>query len=188
MLTTDLLDRPLLTVASQAPLWMPLRRIDPVPPGGPVAPKEWLKRMLQTELAACADAISRWDALWEHARAAERLVAPERRNFYQAHVLTAIAINRSSNMMLLNVAKAIDDVRAAETAAEYGPWKRWYAGDWLTNVPRTRQAIEAYAQHLDDPLAPLPSTLMWDWEAYYRIMHYEGARVLPERVPPRDRV
>ena len=200
MLATDLLDRPLFTVASQAPLWMPLRRVDPVPPGGPVAPKEWLHRMLQTELAACADAIPRWDALWEHARDAERLVAPERRNFYQAHVLTAVAINRSSNLMLLNVAKAIDareagktedaktfiaqalkaidDVRAAEAAAEYGPWKRWYAGDWLTNVPRTRQTIEAYAQHLADPLAPLPSTLMWDWEAYYRIMHYEGERVL----------
>jgi hypothetical protein len=200
MLTTDLLDRPLLTVASQAPLWMPLRRVDPVPPGGPVAPKAWLKRMLETELAACADAIPRWDALWEHARAAERLVAPERHNFYQAHVLTAIAINRSSNLMLLSVAKAIeareagktadaktliaqalkaiDDVQAAESAAEYGPWKRWYAGDWLTNVPRTRQTIEAYAQHLDDPLAPLPSTLMWDWEAYYHIMHYEGERVL----------
>jgi hypothetical protein len=200
MLTTDLLDRPLFTVASQAPLWMPLRRIDPVPPGGSVAPKDWLKRALQTELTACAEAVPRWDALWEHARAAERLVAPERRNFYQAHVLTAIAINRSSNVMLLNVAKAIeareagktadaktfighalraiDDVRAAETAAEYGPWKRWYAGDWLTNVPRTRQTIEAYAQYLDDPLAPLPSTLMWDWEAYYHIMHYEGERVL----------
>lgn len=200
MLATDLLDRPLFTVASQAPLWMPLRRVDPVPPGGSVAPKDWLKRTLQAERTACVEAIPRWDALWEHARAAERLVAPERRSFYQAHVLTAIAINRSSNLMLLNVAKAIeareagrtadaktfiaqalkaaDEVRAAETAAEYGPWKRWYAGDWLTNVPRTRETIAAYAQHLDDPLAPLPSTLMWDWEAYYRIMHYEGERVL----------
>jgi hypothetical protein len=200
MLTTDLLDRPLVTVASQAPLWMPLRRVDPVPPGGPAAPKEWLKRMLQTELTACADAIPRWDALWEHARAAERLVAPERRSFYQAHVLTAIAINRDSNMMLLDVAKAIqardagktsdaktfiaqalaatDEIKTAETAAEYGQWKNWYAGDWLTNVPRTRQALQAYAAALDDPRAPLPSPLLWDWEAYYHIMHYEGERVL----------
>jgi hypothetical protein len=198
MLTTDLLDRPLYTVASQAPPWMPLRRVDPVPAGGPAAPKDWLHTTLQTELTACADALPRWDALWEHARAAERLVAPERRPFYQAHLLTAIAINRQGNVMLLNVAKAIqaaqgghpadgrqfisqalratDDILAAETAAEYGQWKRWYAGDWLTNVPRTRQAIETYAHHLDDPLAPLPSALTWDWEAYYRIMHYEGER------------
>lgn len=200
MLTTDLLDRPLYNVASQAPPWMPVRRVDPVPPGGPAAVKDWLKRTLQTELTVCADAVPRWDALWERARAAARLVAPNRRTFYQAHVLTAIAINRQSNVMLLDVARAIqaehdghvteagqfiaqalaatDEIRAAEAAAEYGPWKRWYAGDWLTNVPRTKQAIEAYAQHLGDPLAPLPSALLWDWEAYYRIMHYEGERAV----------
>ena len=200
LLLTDLLDRPLYTVASQAPPWMPLRRIDPVPPGGPAAPKDWLKSTLSTELKACAEAQPRWNALLEHARAAAHLVAPERRNFYQEHVLTAIAINRSSNVMLLDVARAIqareggdvagarefiaqalratDDIRAAETAAEYGPWKNWYAGDWLTNVPRTRQMLQAYAAALDDPRAPLPSPLIWDWEAYYRIMHYEGERVL----------
>ena len=200
MLTTDLLDRPLYTVASQAPLWMPLRRIDPVPPGGPTAPKTWLQSALKTELAACPEAQPRWDAVWEHARAAETLVAPDRRGFYQAHVLTEIAINRQSNVMLLNVVKAIqarqaghgtearqfitqalraiDEIRSAETAAEYGQWKNWYAGDWLTNVPRTRQALQAYADHLDNPLAPLPSALMWDWEAYYHIMHYEGERAV----------
>ncbi len=200
MLTTDLLDRPLFTVASQAPLWMPLRRVDPVPAGGTTMPKDWLKTTVATELKACPDAQPRWDALWEQARAAEKLVAPERRPFYQAHVLTAIAINRESNVMLLNVARAVqaraagrtadakafiaqalravDGIRAAETAAEYGQWKNWYAGDWLTNVPRTRLALEAYAAHLDDPLAPLPSALTWDWEAYYRIMHYEGDRAV----------
>lgn len=198
MLLTDLLDRPLYTVASQAPPWMPLRRVDPVPPGGPAAPKTWLKTTLATELVACAEAQPRWDALWQHAGAAAHLVAPERRQFYQAHVLTAIAVNRQSNAMLLAVANAIqaaaagraadarasiaqalratDEIRAAETAAEYGRWKNWYAGDWLTNVPRTRQTLQAYAAHLDDPRAPLPSPLIWDWEAYYRIMHYEGER------------
>jgi hypothetical protein len=179
---------------------MPLRRVDPVPPGGPAAPKEWLKSTIETELKACSEALPRWEALLQHARAAAPLVSPERRNFYQEHVLTAIAINRNSNVMLLDVAKAIqardggdvasarefiaqalraiDDIRTAETAAEYGPWKNWYAGDWLTNVPRTRQMLQAYAGALDDPLAPLPSPLIWDWEAYYRIMHYEGERVL----------
>ena len=200
MLLTDLLDRPLYNVASQAPPWMPLRRIEPTPPGGTWAPKDWLNNALKTELAACPAAEPRWDAVWERARAAERLVAPGRRAFYQAHVLTAIAINRQSNVMLLDVAQAIqarqagkpaeakaliaqalralDAIRAAETAAEYGQWKNWYAGDWLTNVPRTRQTVQAYADHLDDPLAPLPSPLQWDWEAYYRIMHYEGGRTV----------
>jgi hypothetical protein len=31
-------------------------------------------------------------------------------------------------------------------------------------------------RNLDDPLSPLPSPLLWDWEAYYHIMHYEGDR------------
>jgi len=198
ILLTDLLDRPLYTVASQAPPWMPIRRVDPVPPGGPPAPKDWLQTTLPIELRECADAQPRWDALWEHARAATHLIAADRRPFYQAHVLTAIAINRASNAMLLNVVKAtqarsagqigeareyltqamrtIDDIRSAEAAAEYGQWKNWYAGDWLTNVPRTRQTIQAYADHLSNPLAPLPSPLIWDWEAYYQIMHYEGGR------------
>ena len=109
-----------------------------------------------------------------------------------------IAINRHSNRMLWHVARAvqaaeagnaaqardllaralqeIDEIRQAETAAEYGQWKNWYAGDWLTNVSRTREAIQLFAQHLADPRAPLPSPLLWDWEAYYHIMHYEGDR------------
>ena len=204
MLTADVLDAPLYTVASQAPPWVPLRRVDPSPPGGgPVAPKEGLRTTVNTETEVCADAQPRWDAVWQKAREAEPLVAPERLSFYQAHVLTMIAINRQSNQMLLLVAKAIqavtagnaaharefiaqairacDEIRQAEAAAEYGPWKNWYAGDWLTNVGRTRQALQLYAQHLDDPLAPLPSPLIWDWEAYYHIMHYEGDRSVDVR-------
>jgi len=136
--------------------------------------------------------------VWQHAREAERLVAPERLPFYRAHVLAMIAINRESNRMLLQVAKAIqaagagdnrqarellaqaiqacDEIHRAEVAAEYGRWKNWYAGDWLTNVRRTRETIQLYAQHLEDPLSALPSPLLWDWEAYYHIMHYEGTR------------
>jgi hypothetical protein len=45
-------------------------------------------------------------------------------------------------------------------------------------IDECRSTRQRPTQHLDDPLAPLPSTLMWDWEAYYRIMHYEGERVL----------
>jgi hypothetical protein len=111
-----------------------------------------------------------------------------------------IAINRQSNVMLLRVARAIqaensgdttrarlllsealqacDEIRRAESDAEYGRWKNWYGGDWLTSVSRTRQTIQLYAQHLGDPLSPLPSPLLWDWEAYYHIMHYEGDRTV----------
>ena len=76
--------------------------------------------------------------MWEKARAAEALVVPERLPFFRAHVLAMIAINRQSNRMLLQGARAIqaadagnmakareflaqalqacDDIRQAETA------------------------------------------------------------------------
>src|SRR5262249_31372598 len=190
----DAIDWPLYTIASQAPPWVPLRRVEVTGPGGsPVSLKEWARANANTEADICAAAQPRWDALWQKARAAESSVAPERRPFYQAHVLTMIAINRHSNEMLRDVSRAlqavaagdrrrarellaaatraIDEIRTAEAAAEYGPWKNWYAGDWLTNVGRTREVIESYVRHLEDPLGPMPSLLTWEWEAYYHIMH-----------------
>jgi hypothetical protein len=143
-----------------------------------------------------ADAERRW-TWWQMASDAERLVVAERQPSI-AHVLAMIAINRQSNRccpdcprdsvrllkaddartLLGQALAATDEIRKAESAAEYGPWKNWYAGDWLTNVGRTRQAIQLYAQRLDDPLSPMPSALLWDWEAYYHILHYEGERVV----------
>jgi hypothetical protein len=204
MILTALLDTPLFSIPSQAPPWMPPRRIANVLPGkGNVAPKEWLRDTITLDIERCNDALRRWDEVWQTARDAERLVAPERAPFYRAHVLAMIAINRDSNRMLLQVARAIqaseagkiddarqlltqavqatDEIRQAESAAEYGPWKNWYAGDWLTNVGRTRQTIQLYAKHLEDPLSSLPSALLWDWEAYYHILHYEGDRVVDVR-------
>lgn len=201
MILTALLDTPLFSIPSQAPPWMPPRRIANVIPGkGAATPKEWLHDTIATDIERCADAERRWDTVWQMASDAEHLVVSERQPFYRAHVLAMIAINRHSNRMLLQIARAIqsaeagkpdearkllgqalaatDEIRKAESAAEYGPWKNWYAGDWLTNVGRTRQAIQLYAQRLDDPLSPMPSALLWDWEAYYHILHYEGERVV----------
>lgn len=115
-----------------------------------------------------------------------------------------IAINRESNRMLLAIAKsieadekgdaaaarreadealaAVDRVRQAQAAAEYGKWKHWYRGDWLTDVQRTREIIRDYRRFLDDPLAPLPPPILWNgWEAYYHIMRYEGDRSVDVR-------
>ena len=110
-----------------------------------------------------------------------------------------IAINRESNRLLFLVAKAIqnaqeqnkaeahaaltqalasfDEIQRAETAAEYGKWKNWYRGDWLTGVYRTRQLVNVMAKYLDDPETHLAPPLIWEgWEAYYHIMHYERDR------------
>jgi glycosyl hydrolase family 115 (putative glucuronidase) len=192
IMLTQLLDSPLFSIPSQAPPWMPLRRVAKVTPDA-----------VKTYVENCSEAVSRWDAVWRAATDAEPLVAQERLPFYRAHVLTGIAINRLSNLVLLHVSRAaqahaaghVDDARRelaearracdeiarAEAGAEYGRWANWYAGDWLTNIRRTSETIQLYAQHLSDALAPLPSALLWDWEAYYHILHYEGNRSVDVR-------
>jgi hypothetical protein len=131
--------------------------------------------------------------------AAEALVDPSRKAYYQAEMLNMITINRESNRALLHVARAMKDSGAGEglkaqsdaasalqaldavqlsmKTAEYGKWKNFYRGDWLTGVYRTRELVQDYANHLKDPLAKLPAPVSWSgWEAYFHIMEYEGDR------------
>jgi hypothetical protein len=116
-------------------------------------------------------------------------------------VLTMIAINRDSNRMLLDLSQAIvalhkgdhaaaaaktnealqaiDALKVSESKAEYGKWKNWYRGDWLTGVDRTRILVEDFANYLKNPDAPVPAPIEWrNWEAYYHIQHYEGTRTV----------
>ncbi len=199
MLLTYMIDSPLYAIPSQAPEWVQPRIFGQGAEYTEEGGKQWLKETIRSEIKQCGSAQPRWDAVWKKAIAADPLVAPERRPFYRAHVLAMIAIHRESNQILLQVAKAIQEARAgdmkqargsaaaalaafegieqAETAAEYGKWKNWYRGDWLTGVYRTRQMVEIFSKFLGDPLTPLPPPVFWDgWEAYYHIMHYEGDR------------
>ena len=112
-----------------------------------------------------------------------------------------IAINRDSNRMLLALSQAvvalrngdhatavdktnlaikdIDAIEESESKAEYGKWKNWYRGDWLTGVDRTRQLVEGFANYLQNPDAPVPPPIEWrNWEGYYHIQHYEGTRTV----------
>jgi asparagine N-glycosylation enzyme membrane subunit Stt3 len=154
---------------------------------------------LARDIKECEEAQPRWDAVWKRAAAAESLVDADRRDYYQAELLTMITINQESNRALLLVAKAVQDSNAGDadkagkeaaealqsldkiqqsmSAAEYGKWKNWYRGDWLTGVYRTRELVQAYSDHLKDPLAKLPAPVSWSgWEAYFHIMEYEGER------------
>jgi hypothetical protein len=180
------------SIPSQSPKWT-LPRLMPSPSA------EMRSASLKRDIEECEAAQPRWDAVWNRALAAKSLVDPDRRDYYQAEVLTMITINRESNRTLLLVAKAIQDANAGEpekakaetadalhaldtirlsmAAAEYGKWKNWYRGDWLTGVNRTRELVQSYADHLQDPLSPLPAPLAWTgWEAYFHIMEYEGDR------------
>lgn len=201
MLLTYMIDAPLYSVPSQSPKWQAPRIFGTgLPAGAPtVSGKEWLQQTVAREIQQCGDAQPRWDALWKKALEIEPLIAAERKPFYQAEVLAMIAINRESNSVLYLISKAIEDaesgrtdqardeaaqalrsfdeIQRAESQAEYGKWKNWYRGDWLTGIYRTRQITEAFSHFLEDPETHLAPPLLWDgWEAYYHIMHYEGER------------
>ena len=180
------------SVPSQSPKWTPPRLM-------PAFPAQMQDAAIARDIKECEEAQPRWDAVWKRAVDAKSLVDPERRPYYQAEMLTMITINQESNRALLLVAKAIQDsnagqtdkanaevaealnsldkIRQSMTAAEYGKWKNFYRGDWLTGVFRTRELVQAYADHLIDPLAKLPAPVSWSgWEAYFHIMAYQGDR------------
>jgi len=197
MMLTYMIDSPIYSIPSQAPKWVQ-SRISGYGPGRETG-KEWLSQAVKREIQQCGDAQPRWDAVWKKALAVEPLVAPDRKSFYRASVLAMIAINQQSNQALFQVAsaieeaqdgrmsearasaqkalKALDSIQQAEAGAEYGKWKHWYRGDWLTGVYRTRQMVEIFSKFLSNPLIHLPPPVLWNgWEAYYHIMGYEGDR------------
>ncbi len=192
ILLDTLSEHQVAAMPSQSPKWTPPRVI-------PAADAEVWHAALDRDIQECEAAQPRWDAVWEHAVAAEASVDPARRDYYQAGVLTMITINRESNRSLMLVAKAVEDneaggtgqaqaeiadalraldaIQASMEKAEYGQWKNWYRGDWLTGVYRTRELVQSYADHLKDPMAKLPAPMLWSgWEAYFHIMEYEGDR------------
>lgn len=201
MLLTYMIDSPLYALPSQAPKWEPARILDGPPAVGPnrLTGREWLDQTVSKEIQQCGDAQPRWDAIWTEALAVEPQIPLARRNFYSEQVLAMIAINRESNRILFLLSKAIqeaekgdkaqahkdvngalaafDEIQRAEDAAEYGKWKHWYRGDWLTGIYRTRELVTVFSKFLDDPETRLVPPVLWDgWEAYYHIMHYEGDR------------
>jgi hypothetical protein len=200
MMLTYMIDSPLYSLPSQSPKWQPPRIAGFGFGSNQPTGKEWLRETVAREIQQCGEAQPRWDSVWKKALEAEPLVLPERLPFYRAEVSTMIAINRESNRILYLLAKAIqdsdngkhteahdeaqqalqafDEIQRMEAGAEYGKWKDWYRGDWLTGIYRTREMAQVFSSFLDDPLTHLSPPVIWDgWEAYYHIMHYEGDRV-----------
>lgn len=199
MMLTYMIDSPLYAIPSQSPKWEVPRVLDSGFGPRHIMPKDWMPETITREIQQCGDAQARWDAVWKQALAIEPLIPAGRKQFYAEQVLAMIAINRESNRTLYLVSKAIQDaqkgdkaqahtevnqalaaldaIQRAESQAEYGKWKDWYRGDWLTGVYRTKQVLQVFSTFLDDPETHLAPPALWDgWEAYYHIMHYEGDR------------
>jgi hypothetical protein len=199
LLMSTMISPPYYSISGQAPKWEHVHII-----GINAEPQHWLQigpdyvdKTTERELANCTEAAKHWDALWQQAKAAEALVAPDRRAYYDYAVLTMIAINRDSNDILLKVSQAVRAVRAGRTAeakqlaqatfvdfaeikayeqkSAYGKWGQWWRGEWLVGIDRTHQWVEAFLRWLDDPMTTLPDPMVSsDWQGYYHIMHYEG--------------
>ena len=197
LILDDLSEHQVVFMPSQSPKWTEPRLLPSAWTGTP----EQRKAQLADDIKECEAAQPRWDAVWAKALAAENLVDPSRRDFYQAEVLTMITINREGNHMLLELARAMQDDQAGNTTkaeseaadalqalntteaamskAEYGKWKNWYRGDWLAGVWQTRELVRDYVNHLKDPLAKLPAPMEWSgWDGYFHIMEYEGDRTV----------
>jgi Glycosyl hydrolase family 115 len=192
LILDSLSEHQVIAIPSQSPKWT-LPRVMPQPDA------EIRASLIDRDIKDCSDAQPRWDAVWKDAVSAKSLIDPAASNYYQEAILTMITINRESNRMLFEVASAVKDANTGDTAkaqtetaealraldaiqasmhaAEYGKWKNWYRGDWLTGVYRTRELVQAYADHLKDPMAKLPAPASWSgWEAYFHIMEYEDDR------------
>lgn len=203
LLLATMVSPPYYYVPAQDPKWTP------VPILGLTSSKpfflrmgpDWVQTTVQRELSICGTAQARWDTVWREALAAEPLVAPARRQYYEFEVLTTIAINRDSNRILYLVASAVRDFRAGknaralaearatlpaldeiqrlESADEYGKWRNWYRGEWLDGIRHTRSLVETFIRYVHDPMTTLPAPVLSDgWEGYYHIMHYEGDRTV----------
>ena len=206
LLLATMVSPPYYYVPSQDPKWtpVPILGLASSQPFFLHMGPDWVQSTLQRELSVCGAGQARWDAVWHEALAAEPLVAPARRRYYVAEMLTMIAINRDSNQILYLVSSAVRDFRAGETAkalaeaeetlpafdeiqrmesqAEYGKWRHWYRGEWLDGIGHTRALVETFIRYLHDPMTTLPPPVLSDgWEGYYHILHYEGDETVDVR-------
>ena len=90
LLLDELSEHQVSAIPSQSPKWTPPRVV-------PSFDAQTRRTILDRDIQECEAAQPRWDAVWDHAVAAEALVDPDRRDYYQAGVLTMITINRESN-------------------------------------------------------------------------------------------
>lgn len=149
---------------------------------------------------ACSEAEPRWEIALRLAKSAQKLVRQDRRQFFQANVLTQVEINLHGNKMLLDIAKATktqstsdrialitsavgegEALEQALAAADYGKWAGFYTdGDWLVDVPLTVNLEKAYLSQLHGH--GMDENVMIRAQdggfAYYMITAYQGTQAV----------
>ncbi len=151
--------------------------------------EDW-EKFVATMGNAAREAIPRWEAVRALAEKAAPLVAADRRQFFQSHVLTQMEIHRQSNRALAAAADGrIDEVVVrlrlvleAFEAAEYGKWKGFYADDRFTNVRQSLQLAEACAAKIAGK--PLPAGLKIQAlvdDPYHWLKSYQSQRWVDTR-------
>jgi hypothetical protein len=112
----------------------------------------------------CRRAEARWEQAARLAEVVRAEVPADRRDFFQAHILTQLGLHLHLNRMLRHIAEAAApgastatqlvhiersarELRATLDAlreAEYGKWAGFYTlGDWFVDIPLTLQLAEA---------------------------------------------
>ncbi|MGI4830600.1 MAG: glycosyl hydrolase 115 family protein [Janthinobacterium lividum] len=201
MLLGTMLKWAVYMIPDQKPMWMEPHAIS----GTATSAAAFASATL--EIPRLSEAQKRWDAVWQHASLLRSRVAPDRTPFYDAGILTMISINREGNRMLLELSRAVvalqqgqrdlaevhvkdalaalDEIKHNEKQAEYGKWKNWYRGDWLTGVDSTRSMLASFQAWLQTPDDVMLPPVTWDfWKAYFFIQHYQGDRQLDVQAHP----
>ncbi|MBI5086036.1 MAG: glycosyl hydrolase 115 family protein [Acidobacteria bacterium] len=150
---------------------------------------------------AAREAQPRWEAARVLAGKAAPLIPPDRKAFFQSHILTQLDIHERSNRALLLAAEAwtvrpaapakiaaavaeIEAVLAAMHAAEYGKWKGFYSEDRFTNVRYSltlAQACQAKLAGKELPRALRIEALPPD--PYHWLKSYQAERWVDVRRP-----
>jgi hypothetical protein len=155
----------------------------------------WLPRFdAQLVMTSCHEAEARWAEARKLAEKAEPLIPAGRREFFQSHVLTQLAIQQHGNRALRLATEAWADRQSAPAklaeiltelktelaamhAAEYGKWQGFYKEDRFVHVRNaiamTEAAIGKFAGQ------PVPADLKLDpvpTDPYYWLKSYQDKR------------
>lgn len=141
--------------------------------------------------AICRQADVHWQRVSQQAHQALSAVPPERKSFFQAHVLMPAALHFHSNRMLLRLAEAAqapagdrpglvaaaareaDHALAALKAADYGKWDGFYLSDRFVKVRSTGAILRTCAAQLEGKnVTPLPASPV----TFTLLKAYQGTR------------